>query len=161
MYASTTIANTIVRENPGRTLLGIIKLTYLVHGWALAHGAGLVSDLPQYCEFGPVHPAVYDQFRHLRGGPIDTPAAVPGALVAHLVPDHDVASLTLVRGVVDVHRPYTDIQLSNYAHGEGTPWSRARRMKGFSSRLHTDIPEAEILQWFAGRLALHALLQAA
>ena len=152
MYASTTIANTIIAKNPGRNIMGIVKLVYLAQGWSLANKDPLVSDLPQYWECGPVHVAVYDMLRGFGGRPIGAPVPLRGAFVAHVVPEDDAKTHVLLDELVRVHRQYTDIQLSNYCHEKGTPWANARAKLGFRRLLHTCIPETDLLHWFGMRL---------
>lgn len=155
MYASTTIANTIIAKDPTRTALAVIKLVYLAQGWSLAFERPIVADLPEYWQFGPVHPAAYDMLRGFGPNAIPAPQPVPGSTIAHVIPDSDTETHRILQEIVDVHRSYTPVQLSNHCHAAGTPWAVAKSRRGFGQLLHTAIPETEILGWFKARLISH------
>lgn len=152
MYASTTIANSIIARDPGRTPMAIVKLVYLAHGWSLANKKPIVSDLPEYWQWGPVHEAVYSLLRRFGNDPVQLPQSVPGSYLSLLVPEEDEWTCTFLDELVRIHKDFTAVQLSNYCHSTGTPWAEARARRGFARLLHTPIPESEMLRYFGTRL---------
>ncbi|MEJ1998904.1 MAG: DUF4065 domain-containing protein, partial [Maritimibacter sp.] len=68
-YDSRVVANRIleIAETKGikLTLMQLLKLVYIAHGWWLSfsNGRPLTSDTPQAWQYGPVYPAVYNAFR--------------------------------------------------------------------------------------------------
>jgi len=155
VYASTTIANSIIARDPGRTPLAIVKLVYLAHGWSLANRKPIVSDLPEYWQWGPVHEAVYSMLRRFGNAPVELPQTVPGSYLSLLVPEEDGWASSFLDELVEVHKDSTPVQLSNYCHKEGTPWAVARSRRGFAALLHKPIPESEMLRYFGTRLVEH------
>lgn len=153
MYASTTILNTLIGIQPGRTSMGYLKLVYLAHGWSSAFGRPVVADLPSLCEFGPAHLSAYDAMRHFRGSPIPCAVPAPGFETAMEVPESDATTHALLQEVIDTHGHLTDIQLSNLCHMEGTPWRLIKESAAWKSRRGSLMTENELTTYFVDALA--------
>ena len=82
--APETIANYFISkalaDGIKLTLLQLIKLVYLAHGWHLGlTGRPLISETVQAWKYGPVIKSLYDRFKRYDSQPLDEDALVPGA----------------------------------------------------------------------------------
>jgi uncharacterized phage-associated protein len=153
MYSPLTIANTLVLRHPGRSLLGIAKIVYMVQGWTIAVGRPIVSELPQVWKYGPVHRDVYEAYNHFGHDLPTGPQRVKGGSTVPSVPVADVQALMDIASVVSMYSSMTDLELSSIAHAEGSPWKIMAEASNFQVSMGTVIPEAIIASHFGRLLA--------
>ena len=108
------------------TLMQLLKLSYIAHGFSLAiSDKELSKELVQAWKFGPVFPSVYHEFKYQGSGPIKEYAEKLGPDKKTLVPIQGEFSDTENRTmqlVYDVYGNLNGWQLSALTHKEGTPW---------------------------------------
>lgn len=153
MYTPLAIANTLVLRHPGRSLLGIVKMVYMVQGWTIAVGRPIVVDLPQVWKYGPVHRDVYEAYNHFGHDVPTGPQPARGGSTVSSVPESDVEALKDIAAVVSMYASMTDLQLSSIAHAEGSPWKTMAEASNFRVTMSTVIPEAIIAVHFGRLLA--------
>jgi uncharacterized phage-associated protein len=113
------------------TLMQLIKLVYLSHGWWLTFSEGdpLTSSSPQAWQYGPVHPEVYRAFKKYGRAPILGRAinADTGFEYQSHFSNDEVA---LMEQVVSSYGRYHAFTLSDIMHKPGTPWSLVNSESG-------------------------------
>ncbi len=127
-FPPLAIANAVLeeaqRQGKSLTIMQLLKLVYIAHGWSLAlFDRPLVSQPPQAWEHGPVFPEVYRWFRKFGSGPISEYASTPlGSMIrAELSPEQAGVISSVVKSYGDMHA----FTLSNITHQQGTPWSQS------------------------------------
>lgn len=134
-FDSRAIANRILEIAEAKgirlTMMQLLKLVYIAHGWWLTHSKGqpLTSDRPQAWQYGPVHPAVYRAFRHFGSRHITQKARDPETgfeFSAEIPPDIN----GLLESVVESYGGFHAYRLSDMTHQPGTPWDRATKQWG-------------------------------
>ncbi|MCY4005557.1 MAG: DUF4065 domain-containing protein [Rhodobacteraceae bacterium] len=126
-YDSREIANWFIRrgldENQPLSLLKLIKLIYIAHGWSLAiREKPLIIDRIEAWERGPVVPPVYYAFRPF--GVKQT--ATFGMNEAGI----DAETQDLLSAIYGNYKDLTGQQLSELTHLPGSPWARIIQTKG-------------------------------
>ena len=127
MYTPIMIANTIVRNHPGRfDIQQIAKLVQIIQGWGLEGGKGIVCESPVAWEYGPMHESLYVACRHsglmTARQKLDAPIVPPLGTMAPLVPSEDSWTNALISQVITLYGNLTGIQLSSMLNRKGTPW---------------------------------------
>lgn len=148
MYAPLTIANTIIQKRPGSTPLALQKLVYFAHGWSLAFDKPLLGELPAVFEYGPIYSSLYNAHRGFRNVPLLSPTPIPHAITCPIMPDTDAFGHGVIDQIVTTHGGLTDIQLSNLAHAEGSPWHDERNSYAIACPAGTVIPEWRLTRHF-------------
>lgn len=98
------------------------KLLYFCYGWNIEiRGEKLISDGFEAWQYGPVHPAVYREFRRYGSAAITSPAMNDFASVPWRATLSD-AERNLVDEVVSIYGGLSGPQMSHLTHREGTPW---------------------------------------
>lgn len=120
------------KENRDIKLLGLVKLTYLAHGFSLAaNNEPLLDyryDSVEAWRYGPVIPSVYHTFKHNKSNPIKEMAEIPrwaedGTIANYTTPRVESPSaLSIIRFVWERYKKCTDSQLVSLLHRDGTPW---------------------------------------
>jgi uncharacterized phage-associated protein len=101
------------------TNLRIQKLLYYAQGFSLAfRNRQLFAEVIQAWRLGPVVPEVYQEFAHLKDGPI-----TPAEMRAHRLSDEDQE---FISSVWQEYRKHSAIALARMTHNE-PPWREARR----------------------------------
>lgn len=108
------------------TLLKVIKLTYIAHGWMLALcDRPLISEDVEAWQYGPVIPELYRDLKQFGRDHITT---LNDAYHVEL----DEQESSIVEQVCEIYGKYTASQLVGMTHAKGTPWSDIWRAgKGF------------------------------
>jgi uncharacterized phage-associated protein len=126
-HDARAVANAILAKATQRgiplTLMQLIKLVYLAHGWSLAMlGRKLVKSPVQAWQYGPVYPEVYSAFKVFGSSPIAAPARSrqTGELYSEPLDEDENG---LIDAVLDTYGNLHAFQLSNMMHKPGTPWS--------------------------------------
>jgi len=106
------------------TLLRLIKLVYIAHGWCLGlTGKPLIGEEVQAWKYGPIVPSVYHDFRSWGQGSIGQQKALLNGDGNYVIPTvKDAFAKQLLNKVWDEYRDFDGLQLSTLTHQEGTPW---------------------------------------
>ena len=135
-YSSLAIANKILEiaktKNIKLTMMQLLKLVYISHGWWLTFSGGkpLTKDLPQAWQYGPVYPMIYKAFRGNGSSTITHKAADPyTGLEAY--EDISEEAVGLLEKVVDAYGHLHAYALSDMTHQDGTPWSMTSQEGGY------------------------------
>lgn len=127
-YQASVVANELLKlaREDGSSIdpMKLQKLIYLAHGWSLLflHRPLIVEKIKAW-KYGPVIPAIYDEFREFRANPITRDAR--GADAACTL---DAAACQLVRKVWMTYRDQTAIQLSVMTHEPGYAWDLTQKI---------------------------------
>lgn len=147
-FSPLAVANSVIeearREGKSLTIMQLLKLVYIAHGWSLALlGEPLVNEEPEAWQHGPVFPSIYRAFRRFGSGPISEMASTPfGPLAAANLSDQQRSVIqSVVRGYGDMHA----FALSKMTHQPDTPWARVYRDGAGSS---ADIPNQVIAEHY-------------
>jgi uncharacterized phage-associated protein len=148
------VANSILdaaqRKGLRLTLMQLIKLVYLAHGWALALlGRPLIKHSVQAWQYGPVIPNVYKSFSGFGSSPISARAVdkQTGTIYATTL---DEDEQEIIDSVVDSYGRMHAFQLSEMMHKPGTPWSVTFEASG----AYSEVPQSLIKHHFE-ELARH------
>jgi len=135
------LANDQANNNQGdmMTHLRLQKLLYFAQGWNLArYGKPLFDDEIEAWQYGPVVPAVYNEYKHCgRSG------------IAGELPEADAFTEEEFALLLDVAREYDKFgttTLVNMTHKRGAPWDTVNG--------HGVIPRDEIRSYFATQIPL-------
>lgn len=148
MHDSRAVANEILKvaKAQGRTLtlMQLIKLVYLAHGWRLGFdNKPMTSDHAEAWQYGPVHRNVYRAFVRFGSKPID-------GLAHHdflEMPIEDVFDEREKRILEQVVKSYGELhasRLSDMTHRAGTPWHETYNNDG----VYSEIPDERIRSYF-------------
>ena len=135
------VANYIIRQGvinkKPYTLLQIIKLVYIAHGWFMALKGGakypLISEAVMAWKYGPVIITVYHALKTNGNRPIEHPLEDVG-----LGENFTSFEENVLNEVLNVYGRYDGIDLSALTHQEGTPWHivyDGQRYKTISNQL--------------------------
>ena len=134
------------------------KLLYYAHGWHLAvTGEPLIRDTIEAWGYGPVVPAIYQDFKPFGNEPITSPAQDFGwdhGKVIVSTPEiptgeaHETAREVL-RRVWDIYKGRTALELSKMTHAPGAPWSQTVAPHGGRAPVGLEIPNRLIRNYFA------------
>ena len=98
------------------SIMRVLKLAYMTHGWALAiFDKPLVNDYVQAWRYGPVIPSIYYSFR---------PHGIYGLNPIPLVQESDIDDETgkLIAVVYDLYEHLSANKLSALTHIKDGPW---------------------------------------
>ncbi len=126
-------------EGKSLTVLQLIKLTYLAHGWLLGlYGRPLLEDDVEAWPLGPVLRRLYNSVRHY-GKDLVVSIDHEGS------PDLDKDARSIVEQVFKVYGDKPGTFLSALTHEKGTPWYETWERYG----KHAVIPQDLIQEHFA------------
>ena len=113
-----------LRRDTETTLMHVLKLVYVSHGWMLGlYGRSLINEPAEAWRYGPVVPSIYYRYKSFRGDPITTePVDRSDAF--------DDEQRDVIEQVHDVYGDFTALQLSALTHKPGTPWDVTYREFG-------------------------------
>lgn len=126
MHSSIKIAKKIVeygarKQCEDMTLLKLIKLTYICHGWMLGlHDKPLISEDVEAWQYGPVIPELYREIKEYGRKPI---TSLPDDFKA----DFPEVETGVLNAVLDVYAFKSAMHLVNLTHQSGTPWHKVTR----------------------------------
>ncbi|WP_315719910.1 MULTISPECIES: Panacea domain-containing protein [unclassified Bradyrhizobium] len=129
-FDARAIANLVLTEGWERGLaisnLKLQKLIFLCHALLLVErNRDLFRGDFVAWKFGPVHPDVYDAFKHFRERPIDRLAMRVNPVTeeqAEIPPITDLDVRDVVNKVVAFYGSWTAAKLVTLTHAEGGPW---------------------------------------
>lgn len=143
------VANAILAKARKRgtplTLMQLIKLVYLTHGWSMAMlDRKMVKAPVQAWQYGPVYPEVYSAFKSFGSEPIADFARSrqTGAIYEE---EFDEDERQLIEAVLDTYGQLHAFQLSNMMHKPGTPWTRTYNS---GDGVYDEIPDKMIKEHF-------------
>jgi uncharacterized phage-associated protein len=135
-HDARAIANHILDKAPefginGLTLMQLLKLVYLAHGWSLAFdNKPLVVQTPQAWQYGPVYPHIYKALNKYGGNAI-------GERITdkHTGAEFRPVGLTdiqekVINAVLESYGAKHAFELSNITHQPGGPWDITFRTLG-------------------------------
>ena len=123
IHEPVAIANFFIEKSTtGLTLMQILKLSYIAHGFKLGLGIGELSN--EYAEawkYGPVFPSIYHEFKYEPPGKIND----LGTEIDKITPvtsNFDKKELKIMELVHSAYGEVDGWRLSELTHQEGTPW---------------------------------------
>ena len=130
-HEPVAIANFFLQKSKnGLTLMQILKLSYIAHGFKLGLELGeLSNEYAEAWQYGPVFPSVYHEFKYSPPGPIK----LLGTEIDEVTPvssqftDQDYE---IMQAVHDIYGEVEGWRLSALTHREGTPWYKCYHEKG-------------------------------
>ena len=125
-YSAIQVANTFLdlakSEKETLSVMKLLKLVYLAHGWNLAiTDSPLINEPVEAWQYGPVVSSIYHEFKCYGNEPI-TDKAISWSSFNESVPKESF-EYSVVEKVWNVYKQFTGIQLSNKTHEPNTPWS--------------------------------------
>ena len=144
--------NSDKKAKKGLTLLQLLRLSYIAHGFKLAlFGYPLAEQAVQAWKYGPVFSRIYNEFKRHGLQEIRDFATVLDKVTMTLVPASSKFSDEETRIIKIVYDIYGDIdgwRLSALTHKENTPWY-AIRQKDKKERIYgSTIPNEKIKTYF-------------
>jgi uncharacterized phage-associated protein len=143
-FSPLAVANAILdeagRQGKTLTIMQLLKLVYIAHGWSLALlDAPLTNQEPEAWQHGPVYPSIYREFRRFGSQPILSKANGPFGMSL----DADLAEQqrSVIQSVVQNYGDMHAFALSRITHEADTPWSKVYK-DGIGSS--DQIPDAMI-----------------
>ena len=137
-----TIANYFIglsRQKGGLTLLQLLKLSYIAHGFKLAFFENpLANEYAEAWKYGPVFPSIYHEFK-ANIGPITKKANTFDMTKQELIVWESNFTNNETKLMDRVYQSYGSLegwQLSSLTHAPNTPWAEAwkegEHIRGFS-----------------------------
>ena len=137
-----TIANHFIGLSAnGLTLMQLLKLSYISHGFTLALlDKPLADEYAEAWKFGPVFPSIYHEFKYEKPGERITDKAKRANMQKNILEDFTSNFDKNEKEIMDfTHEKYGKLdgwKLSAITHAEGTPWHTAwkdgKYIRGFS-----------------------------
>lgn len=148
MHDSRAVANQILKvakaQGKSLTLMQLLKLVYLAHGWRLAlDDTPMTEDAVQAWQYGPVHPNVYRAFSNVGPKPIERLAEIEFVDVPY-ESKFDERETWIIDQVVSAYGGKHAFTLSDMLHKPGTPWSKTYNGTG----PYSEISDAVIQEYF-------------
>ncbi len=129
------------------TVMHVLKLVYLCHGWMLGNtGDRLINEPVEAWRYGPVIPSVYRRFKAFRGEPITIPETDLSGIFSEY-------QSKLIRKVLEAYKGYSAIHLSAITHRPGTPWSKVYRDGSGAGAI---IPDPMIQEYYQRRIKVNS-----
>ena len=156
MYKPVAIANYFIdlRAGQGLTLMQLLKLSYIAHGFNLAiFDRPLANEYVQAWKFGPVFPSIYHEFKYeTPGKPIINHARHidESGTLRKVTENFQPTEKSLIEIVYKIYGKIDGWKLSSLTHKEGSPWYNVW-YKGEGSNFHgVPIENHEIKDHFKG-----------
>jgi len=135
-YDAVQISNWFLErgQNDGRRLsiMALLKLSYLSHGWKLEIGKTPLFVNPiQAWQYGPVIPDVYNAFRKQ--------GTYPEKTVECSGPDISPEDSKLLEEIWNKYGTKSASQLSEITHVKGGPWHQASELGGNYATIPDDL----------------------
>ena len=142
---SRAIANYILDVAPSYriknlTVMQLLKLVYLAHGWSLAFSdTSLVKQSPQAWQYGPVYPEIYKPLSKYGSSPIGERLTDPNTGFT-LAPDGLTEKQKAIIGVVLItYGNLHAFDLSNITHKSDSPWDITMKKEKMYGTIQTDL----------------------
>ena len=122
-----------LRRDTETTLMHVLKLVYISHGWMLGlYGRSLINEPAEAWRYGPAVPSIYHRYKSFRGDPITTePMDRSDAF--------DDDQRDVIKQVHEVYGDFTPVQLSALTHKPDTPWDVTYREFGVGAIIRNEL----------------------
>lgn len=124
-----------LKKGQDTTPMGLIKLVYLCHAWALGFGHGrLVDESVITGRFGPIFESLENELAIFGSRPVEPPF--------FQVQDHTEELgkwAPMVSKVIDTYGKLEDSTLSFLTHQSGTPWTQVHTAEGEGAVISDEI----------------------
>ena len=132
------------KEDIPITIMKLLKLVYIAHGWALAileNKLGILNgEEVEAWKHGPVIPSLYHEFKHYHNTPIEEWSQTTidetdngFELKAIFFEDADINDKKILEEILNTvwesYKEYSAWGLSRKTHESGTPWEKAWKNK--------------------------------
>ena len=152
-YNAAQVANFFLEkgreENHPITMLKLIKLCYIAHGWHLGlKKTPLFHEQVEAWQYGPVIPSLYHEFKRCGRSPINNFAQeldLDSFSMAKAVTPKESGVRGIMEKVWDIYKQTSGQSLINKTHSEGTPWKKYYE----PDRKGIVIPNKEIEDYYA------------
>ena len=122
-----------LRRDTETTLMHILKLVYISHGWMLGlYGRSLINEPAEAWRYGPAVSSIYRRYKSFRGDPITTERVDRSDAF-------DDEQRDIVEQVHDVYGDFTALQLSALTHKPDTPWDVTYREFGAGAIIRNEL----------------------
>lgn len=132
MHDPVAIANRFIGLNSsekGFTLMQLLKLSYIAHGFKLGLlEEPLSNEFVQAWKFGPVFPSIYDKFKYQISDILITEPAKglnSNGLFESVCSIFTKQEEQIIDSVYEIYGKIDGWKLSALTHQEGTPWHKA------------------------------------
>lgn len=145
-HDARAIANYILDRAPAMgiekvTLMQLLKLVYLSHGWSFAfHDAPLVAQNPQAWQYGPVYPHIYKALNHSGSAPIVEKIRDKISGFEYYPIEMTLEQQKLIDAVLQSYGKRHAFELSTITHSPDGPWERTMKTAG----VYKEIPPTEL-----------------
>lgn len=124
----------------GLTLMQLLKLSYIAHGFNLALlDKPLADEYAEAWRFGPVFPSIYHEFKYEKPGPIKKKARwadMKRNILKPVSSKFDTNEETIMQLTYEEYGGFNGWQLSAITHAPDTPWYEAwekgEHIRGYS-----------------------------
>ncbi len=152
-YDSRSIANEILRiakkDSKPLTIMQLIKLVYLAHGYSLGIlGIALSKHEAQAWQYGPVMAPVYKSFKGAGAQPLSS-FAIDKSTGSPFRDEFSSQELEILQGIVDTYGGRHAFELSDMLHQADEPWTIVFNRDG----AYSPIPNELIRQDFQKLIA--------
>ena len=133
--SATVVADQLLwlRQGTETTVMHVLKLVYLAHGWMLGfHKRPLIIEPVEAWLYGPVIPVLYQKYKYFRSYPI---SEVP----INRSCDLDNEQEEMIEIVNNYYLEYTALELSGFTHKLDSPWDRIHRKNGLNDIIPTEM----------------------
>ena len=127
------------KEGIPLTLMKLLKLVYIAHGWSLAilNKGILANEKVEAWPYGPVIGSLYHEFKHFRHKPIsdwsqstidaDRDFEVAALFLEKIDVEDKETLLNIFQAVWNSYKDYSAWGLKEKTHEKGTPWEQTYR----------------------------------
>ena len=124
----------------GLTLMQLLKLSYISHGFTLTLlDKPLADEYAEAWKFGPVFPSIYHEFKYEKPGPIKEQAKRANMMnnrLENFVSNFDKNEKIIMKFTYKEYGKLDGWKLSAITHAKETPWYKAwkkgQHIRGFS-----------------------------
>ena len=149
-HDARAIANYILDRAPqlgvaSLTIMQLLKLVYLSHGWSLAHHeTPLIAQNPQAWQYGPVYPHIYKSLNKFGGQPI--PERITDKVTGLPMYPVDLSDRQkrVIDAVLNSYGSKHAYELSNITHMIDGPWDKTIKAHG----VYKEIPVSEMREHY-------------
>ena len=116
----------ILKSNYSLTLMQILKLSYIAHGFKLGlSGKSLSKELAQAWQYGPVFPEIYHEFKWQPGRKIKKLGTGEDGDDIPIQSNFSQEDKKIMDVVYEIYGELSGAELSALTHKEGTPWYKS------------------------------------
>ena len=138
-YNPLLIANRIVEIKQRLTIMELLKLQYIAHGYSLAIlNKPLFKGEIEAWPYGPVIRKVYNTFRNSQGIHITLPVAIANSDDEIISSDYE----NILQKVISIYKDKDGWELSALTHEDNSPWTKTVEAHGFYSEIPNDLTKS-------------------